>query len=269
MTDYSKEHFGATVRENFTIRQDRSAAFEHAQLSARTHLETRSLGHPDFEDLEVGSKRSADMIAVFLDLSNFTGRTFWDDPDVTADLADAVLSGFIETVSKFGGYPLGLRGDGLFAGFTPGPKDFTAVMALGACAFALDAIEREVNPWLESQGLARLQARAGLDFGPITFIRTGSAHNNEINPIGFAANFAAKCEKIANSWEVVAGQGLVGLLPDERHFLEHERSPKRYTRDHETRSYKFFQCRWRGIVPHLPGVIRALDGSPTSEVKTC
>lgn len=266
MSGYSRAQFGDTVRNGFSNRRDRANILEHAALTASSALETKSLGHPDFEDLRVGAKRTAPMVAAFLDLTNFTGRTFWDDQEEAADLADAVLSGFIEIVSNFGGHPLGLRGDGLFAGFSPGDPAFTATMALSACAFALDAVEQEVNPWLERCGMARVQARAGLDFGSITFIRTGNAYSNEINPIGFAANFAAKCEKVADSWEIVVGEGLADLLPDYGYFSEHERSPKRYTRDHKTESYKFLHYRWRNTVPHLPGVIETLGGIPTSQI---
>ncbi|WP_020169796.1 adenylate/guanylate cyclase domain-containing protein [Gordonia polyisoprenivorans] len=206
------------------------------------------------------------MVAVFLDLTNFTGRTFWDDQDDVVALAHAVLSAFVQTVQSFGGHPLGLRGDGLFAGFSPGDPAFTATMALSACAFALDGVEKEVNPWLERQGMARIQARAGLDYGPITFVRSGSAEASEINPLGFAANFAAKCEKTANSWEIVVGHGLRTLVPACSSFSEHKKSPKQYTRDYETKEYRYYDYRWRSTVPHLQGVIAALAGTPTTNI---
>lgn len=268
MSAYSREQFGATVRNGFSDRRARAELMERKSLhaSASSALETRSLGHPDFEDLPVGAMRTAPMVAVFLDLTNFTGRTFWDDQEEAADLADAVLSGFIEIVSNFGGHPLGLRGDGLFAGFSPGDPAFAAGMALSACAFALDGVENEVNPWLNRLGMARVQARAGLDYGQTTFVRTGNHNSSEINPIGFAANFAAKCEKTAGSWEIVVGEGLSDLLPDYGHFAEHERSPKRYTRDYQTEYYKFSYYRWRNTLPHLSGVIETLGGTPTSHV---
>jgi adenylate cyclase len=139
-------------------------------------------------------------------------------------------------------------------------------MALSACAFGLDGVENEVNPWLDRRGIARVQARAGLDYGQITFIRTGNHNSSEINPIGFAANFAAKCEKAADSWEIVVGEGLSDLLPDYGNFAEHEPSPKRYTRDYKTETYRFFNHRWRTTLRHLPGVVDALGGTPTSHI---
>lgn len=266
MSTYRAE-FGATVRDDFQLRRSRHQIEEKAvHLSRRALMETRALGHPDFEDLAVGDRRTEDMVVVFLDLSDFTGRTFWDDQDQTVDLAHAVLTAFIQTVCNFGGHPLGLRGDGLFAGFSPGDPAFTASMALSSCAVALDGVENEVNPWLDRLGIARVQARAGLDFGPITFVRTGTGQSSEINHLGFAANFAAKCEKQAHAWEAVVGQGLADLLPAYPHLVEHDKSPKEYQRNYESKTYKFFDYRWRNTLQHLPGVIESLRGTPTSRI---
>lgn len=265
MSHYTRSQFGDTVRNDFARRRGGVVLEKSIQGSAA--LETRSLGHPDFADLAVGERRTANMVAAFLDLTDFTGRTFWDDTDETVDLAHAVLSGFIEIVSQFGGYPLGLRGDGLFAGFSPGHEATTAALSLAACAFALDAVENEVNPWLRNSGREPVQARAGLDYGPITFVRTGTNTSSEINPLGFAANFAAKCEKKAKSWEVVAGEQLRNLVPENGHFVQHSDSPKEYQRNYEIKRYKFFDYRWRNLVPILPGLARELDGSPASTIK--
>ncbi|WP_224164510.1 adenylate/guanylate cyclase domain-containing protein [Arthrobacter sp. StoSoilA2] len=235
-------------------------------LQASAAREPKVLGHPDFEGLAVGERRTASIVAAFIDLTDFTGRSFWDDETEVVDLAHAVLSGFVETVVNFGGFPLGLRGDGLFAGFGPGNPQVDGVMALSACSFALDAVETVVNPRLERLGIARVQARAGLDYGRITFVRSGSGQHSEINPLGFAANFAAKCEKKANSWEVVAGEGLAELLPHADAFVEHEDSPKTYQRDYQRRTYRFYDYRWRSTLRHIPGTVQQLDGNPTESI---
>lgn len=268
MIPYSKAQFGTRVADNYASRRRQDYLLASADPRLSGGLETRPLGHPAFADLAVGERRTEPMVAVFMDLTSFTSRTFWDDQDEVVDLAHAVLSGFIEVVSSFGGFPLGLRGDGLFAGFSPGDERFTALMALASCAFALDAVETVINPWLDRQGMAPVQARAGADYGPITFVRTGNRIHSEINPLGFAANFASKCEKIAKSWEVVVGEGLANLFPNHPDFVQHSDSPKRYTRDYETQAYKFYDFRWRNTLGLLHGVIEALDGLPTSEIYT-
>ncbi|THJ64729.1 adenylate/guanylate cyclase domain-containing protein [Arthrobacter echini] len=259
MHTFTAGQFGDTVLRNFAARREGTLFASEAK--------DRALTHPDFDALPVGSRKAATMTVVFLDLTDFTGRSFWDDPTEVADLAHAVLSGFIETVIAFGGYPLGLRGDGLFAGFGPGTRpDIDAVMALGACAFALDAVEREVNPRLVQRGIRRVQARAGLDHGAITFIRSGNDQHSEVNPLGFAANFAAKCEKKADSWEVVIGEGIAGLLPDQNIYTEHADSPKQYQRDYERRSYHFYDYRWRASLPYLQSALEQLGGRSTADI---
>jgi adenylate cyclase len=263
--DYSRGQFGDTVMRDFALRRRSSGALEKSMQHSAA-LETRALGHPEFESLPVGGRRTAPMVAAFIDLTDFTGRSFWDDETEVVDLAHAVLTGFIETVAAFGGYPLGLRGDGLFAGFGPGDPRVTSVLALSACAFALDAVENEVNPRLDEHGISRVQARAGLDYGQITFVRSGSRDRSEINPLGFAANFAAKCEKKANSWEIVIGEGLAEVLPDATAFVEHEDSPKTYQRNYERRNYRFYDYRWRSALRYIPGTIQQINGNSVARI---
>ena len=97
---YGYATFENTVVGDFDRRR-RFSVMEHKDsLTASAYLpQTRALGHPMFEPLRVGEKAFAPIATVFLDLSNFTGRTFWDDPDQVADLAHAILTGFIEVVS--------------------------------------------------------------------------------------------------------------------------------------------------------------------------
>ena len=263
MSVLSADQFGDVVMRDFWRRQSGERSI---QASAAPSLETRALGHPEFEELEVGDRRLASLTVVFLDLTDFTGRSFWDPEDEVVDLAHSVLTGFIQVVAGFGGYPLGLRGDGLFAGFGPGDPRVDAVMALTACAHALNAVEQGLNPRLDAAGIRRVQARAGVDHGRLTFVRTGSRDHNEVNVIGFAANFAAKCEKQANSWEVVAGEGVQRLLPDAPSLVEHEKSPKKYQRDYQVRYHHFYDYRWRTTLPHIPGTLEQISGHPTTRI---
>ncbi len=267
MSTFDQAQFTRTVADDFNTRQRaRSyAMFSNGNAMAAYRSLEKSLGHPDVQSLGLGERQTLPMSIVFLDLTDFTGRTFWDDQDDVVDLAHAVLSGFIETVTQFGGHALGLRGDGLFAGFG-GPPELSAALALGACAFALDAVENGVNPWLDSKGMEHVQARAGADAGPITFIRTGSEAHSEINALGFAANFAAKCEKVADSWEVVVGQGLRRALPTNLEFSTHPKSPKEYRRRERREYYHFYDFRWRRALAHLGKVPEELGGVPSSNV---
>lgn len=267
MVSYTKEQFTRTVAEDYRARQYmRHGVSLSASGSVLASADvSTSLGHPAVQQLEVGQRCVLPLTVVFLDLTDFTGRTFWDDPYDVVDLAHAVLSGFIETVSRFGGHALGLRGDGLFAGFG-GPPEFATTLALGACSFALDAVDNGVNSWLDEQRLEHVQARAGVDAGEITFIRTGTAEHSEVNALGFAANFAAKCEKKANSWEVIVGERARNALPDHPYFSAHDDSPKTYTRHGNTRYYRYYDFGWRRALPYLENVPEELLGASSSDV---
>lgn len=235
------------------------------QLSKALEESFGESGHPQFVHLAVGERASCNMVSVFLDLTDFTGRTFWDDADDAASLAHSVLTAFSDVVQKLGGHVLGLRGDGLYAGFGPtgnGHDVIAAAAALTACAASLDAIKNSLNPRLRARSVAPLQARAGLDYGRTTFVRSGTASGSEVNVIGFAPNFAAKCEKRALSWEVVAGEGLQDLMTRGDLFSEHPKSPKTYQRDGERRTYRYFDVNWASLVPFIDSTIDEIDGHP-------
>ena len=86
-----------------------------------------------------------------------------------------------------------------------------------------------------------------------------------MNVLGFAANFASKCAKIANSWEMVAGQSLAALLPPDDVEI-HKQSPHRYMRDGDTRSYHFYEVSWIRYLKHVEGISVQLAGRPVSAV---
>tara|TARA_B100000686_G_scaffold81080_1_gene87549 strand:- start:133 stop:489 length:357 start_codon:yes stop_codon:yes gene_type:complete len=106
-------------------------------------------------------------------------------------------------------------------------------------------------------GIHPVSARAGIDFGQLTFVRTGNEQTSEINVVGFAANLAAKAEKIANAWEVVVGQGFADHVanPD----LIPRRDVKVFERNGERRRYPIYDLRWRRLLPELDGVVSDLS----------
>lgn len=238
-----------------------SAAASAARLA-------QPMGHPAFADLPLGDSGHCDAAVAFLDLAEFTARTFWEKPETVVRLAQAVLTQLVEVVVDMGGHPLGLRGDGVFACFggPGGVPQFDAGAALGACAFALDATQGALNNLLETSGIAPVRLRAGADFGRVDFVQTGVEGTSEVNPIGFAPNFAAKCEKKADSWELVVGEGLASLVSSAL-LTEHANSPKTYQHNYQKRTYRYYDVDWRFVVPHTVGVREDLAGAPISRVR--
>lgn len=264
-TDFAQ----GVLNEFRSLQKIQTKAAESLELSHSIAQNAVSTGHPLFADLAFGDSGHCSAAAMFIDLQDFTGRTFWDSAAEVVQLAQAVLNQVAQIVTQYGGYVLGLRGDGLFACFGPHPSrpDIDVTLCLAAGAFALDATKNALNQLLLQSGIRPVQLRVGADYGRLDFTRTGTADVSEVNVIGFAANFAAKCEKYANAWEFVVGEGLRYKISDAGMFSEHERSPKRYTRDYETKTYRFYEVSWVPLLATLPGIQEELQGRPTSAIQ--
>ncbi len=231
---------------------------------------SRPTGHPDFAGLGLNERGHCDAAVAYIDLREFTARTFWDSPDQVVRLARAVLTQVVEVVDDFGGHVLGLRGDGVFAcfgGLDSREPAVDALAAVAACAFAMDATQNALNGVLELSGIQPVQLRAGADHGRVDFVRTGTDGASEVNVLGFAANFAAKCEKKAMSWELVAGEGLTRHFPDKSLLVTHEDSPKQYQHAGQRRTYAFHNVKWRPLLLDLAGFRADLAGAPSSRVR--
>jgi adenylate cyclase len=229
---------------------------------------TPPLGHPAFADLPLGASGSMEAVAMFLDLRRFTARSFWDPPEQIMRVNVAVISELASAVEQHGGYVLGFRGDGVFACFDgAGRLDSRGVagIAVGAAAWALDAVQNALNGLLQLSGIEPVQVRAGLDYGRLDFVRIGSPSGSEVNVLGFAANFASKCEKAALAWEVVVGEAMANLLPA-GDLMHHEESPVEYTRGGKRRGYRFYNVTLGKYLRHIQGVADELAGHPVSDI---
>lgn len=261
------QKFGEGVLHRFSTLQHGSTDVQLRESVLASVAEIKT-GHPMAADLHVGQRRSLAMASIFLDLSQFTSRTFWDDAENVAVLAHAVLSGFTDVVQKLGGHVLGLRGDGMFAGFGPTDDPRAAVSAAAmACAAALDAVQTVLNPRLEAKSIQPVIARAGADYGNAVFIKSGTQEVNEVNVIGFASNFAAKCEKAAAAWETVVGEGFADHIGSSDWLQAHRDSPKRYTRNRQTKSYYFYNYSWRNALSEVDSTVEELRGNSLESIQ--
>jgi len=270
----TREEFARSVMRRIA-ESERGDLFKSLNLRSADALiasaaSTPSLGHPNFVDLPLGASASTDAVAMFLDLRRFTARSFWDSPEQIVRVNVAVISELASAVEQHGGHVLGFRGDGVFACFDGGDyldQRGVAGIAVGAAAWALDAVRNALNELLELSDIEPVQVRAGLDFGRLDFVRIGSASGgSEINVLGFAANFASKCEKAAMSWEVVVGEKMADLLPagDLEH---HEDSPTEYMRRGERRNYRYYRVKLDSYLRHIQGVASQLAGHPVSDIQ--
>lgn len=272
MTPRTSSDFAQSVMRRLQTGRDgvalREAGLQHKGLQASASAaEVPPLGHPDFVHLPLGASGSTNAVALFLDLRRFTARSFWDSPEEILLVNVAVISELAAAVEQHGGHILGFRGDGVFACFDVGQQDarIAAALAVGTAAWALDAVKNAVNELLQLSNIEPVQVRAGLDYGRLDFVRIGSEARSEVNVLGFAANFAAKCEKAAKSWEIVVGGHLADLLPDE-HVSRHPHPAVTYTRGGQTQTCPFFAVSANTYLPHMALVSEQLNGHPASAI---
>lgn len=114
-------------------------------------------------------------------------------------------------------------------------------------------------------GIEPVNLRAGVDFGRCDFVRIGTERSSEVDIIGFAPNFAAKCEKFANAWEVVIGEACATRV-DASLLSPHESSPKRFQQNGEQKSYSFHHLAWRRLVKDAAEASEQLAGRAASLV---
>lgn len=267
MTIRTADQFATRVLETYRSRSEPMTFAAKASEAAASGVVP--FGHPLFETLAVGAQRRLPMTSVYLDLSAFTARTFWEDLGDVTDLALAVLTQVALTVQSYGGHVLGLRGDGLYAGWGSVGSDpeIDTALALGGSAFALDATRGALNNLLEASGIAPVRMKVGVDHGEVMFVRVGGRMQSEVNVVGFSANFAAKCEKVAHSWDIVVGEGASKWVTPELVSL-HPDSPKTYTRGVERRTYSFSTFHWDrpDVLDAVVGIPDQLAGHDTSVV---
>jgi adenylate cyclase len=266
MTDDIRQRFAQGVVDRFhtlnapVAKSLRTAAFRESA--------SMPVGHPDFHGLDLGDSATCDVAVAFIDMSRFTARSFWEPRQQVTRLALAVLTQVALVVQESGGFVLGLRGDGVMAGWghSASNPDVDVAMCLAACAVALDSGQNALNAMLAIDGIEPVQLRAGVDHGPVDFVRTGTDRQSEVNVVGHAANFAAKCEKYANSWEVVLGEGAGSRISARELLSPHDQSPKRYQYRGQRRTYDFFDFAWSRIVNEGVSAIRQVKGAPTSAI---
>lgn len=272
MSARTSSEFAESVMRRLQTGRDgvalREAGLQHKGLQASASAaEVPPLGHPDFVNLPLGGSGSTNAVALFLDLRRFTARSFWDSPEDILLVNVAVVGELATAVQQHGGHVLGFRGDGVFACFDAGQQDpkIAAALAVGTAAWALDAVKNAVNQLLDMSNIEPVKVRAGLDYGRLDFVRIGSQSGSEVNVLGFPANFAAKCEKVANSWEIVVGSQLAGLLPD-ADISRHPHPPASYTRGAQTERCPFFLVSPSAYLRHMAQVSEQLGGHSASAI---
>jgi class 3 adenylate cyclase len=109
-----------------------------------------------------------------------------------------------------------------------------------------------------------VQICAGVDWGRVCVARTGTPDASEVNVVGHPANFAAKSEKKAGSWEIVVGEAAAGHITNRTLPTAHPDSAKTYQHRGQRRSFAFYQLAWQQIAAPAAAAIGQVSGRPSS-----
>lgn len=181
---------------------------------------------PAVDDIAIGSGRKVSACVIFFDIRNFTQRTSSDDASTlkrTLFLLNCVIPAMMRVLYRYGAYVEKNTGDGLMAvlGVDTSAQD-TAKNALDAAAEMFYVLHYLVNPILATQQIQAVDARIGLDMGPLLLARIGlptgsSAHErSSLTAVGPAANRACKLQGLAGTNEIWCGDAVQRSAPMDR-----------------------------------------------------
>lgn len=122
---------------------------------------------------------------------------------------ETFLNEMIAIVEDFGGYPFKTTGDCVI-GFFLEASGFQWVDNVILCGLMMiEVVEKNISPFVESQGLPKLECRVGADFGVAQEIKLRSDRIPfNFDVIGNVMNIAAKIQGKADTNQMFIGQSL-------------------------------------------------------------
>lgn len=170
---------------------------------------------PALEDIPIGTGRYLRGAALYFDIRGFTKRTA--SPDLsdlrqTLLMLNAVIPTVMSIVYDYGGYVEKNTGDGVMALCGIGETDEVAAnTALDIAVTSFYALQHILNPLLTAAGHQAVDARIGIDLGPLLIARIGTPsgssdhQRNFLTAVGPAANIACKLQGKAGTNEIWVG----------------------------------------------------------------
>jgi len=178
---------------------------------------------PALDDMPIGSAKRVRAAALFFDIEGFTSRTVSDDEaEMTRalEMLNYVIPTIMGVIYDHGGYIEKNTGDGVMALFIADGSEADAVAsALDAAVTCFFILRGFVNPHLVLRGIAPVNARIGVDFGPLLIskigVPTGSADHprNFLTAVGPTANIACRLHEKAGTNQIWVGDLVYGLAP--------------------------------------------------------
>jgi len=179
---------------------------------------------PALTDLAIGSARKMRAATIFFDICHFSSRTL--SPEVSnmrkaLQMLDCVIPMVMHVIYDYGGYVEKNTGDGVMG--IVGAEETDSIAANAALSIAtttLYALDHIVNPYLESEGIPRVDVRIGIDMGTLLIARIGVPSGTSKLPrsfltvVGPSANLACRLQERADTNQIWAGD-LIKVNADE------------------------------------------------------
>lgn len=174
---------------------------------------------PQDEHLVIGEGKQLSVAVMYIDICNYSGwpaGNFLEQADVL-NIFNLFLSEMVRIARDYGGEIEKNTGDGLLIYFDPqsGENETELCKRSLACGLTMLACTKNlINLILRGSGFQEVHFRIGMDFGPVTIAKVGSARlfNSRV-VIGAIANVASKMLKFGGNDEVVIGGEFLKRLP--------------------------------------------------------
>lgn len=224
------------------------------QLLRRLDLVANGRVTPTVDDIAIGSGRRVTACVIFFDIRGFTRLTSSDDPNSlkrTLFLLNCVIPAMMRVMYRYGAYVEKNTGDGLMAVLGVETNDqVTAKNAIDAAAEMFYVLQDLVNPILVAQGIQPVDARIGMDMGPLLLARIGlptgsSPHErSSLTAVGPAANRACKLQGLAETNEIWCGDSVRNAAPPDRIYLFADVTPQDWNWHYNRNINAPYRC-WR------------------------
>ena len=232
---YSRARGGEDLAKSVQLRESRGFGIQAGA----------SLGHPDFEHLQVGQTAMGLGVVFFLDIRGFTKLSFVLPNEELLAILQALTMASVVSVLQFGGHVIEFTGDGIMAVFGDARTlaEAAALSALHTTAFLMKGIRDDVNPLLLRSGTEAVRTGVGMEFGQILWSRIGLLGNTQVKPISEATFLAGKLSsgKFTAAWESKVGAELANWIPEEFKVSAGE---YRFTLDKRTYSRDLYVFGW-------------------------
>lgn len=170
---------------------------------------------PALDDITIGSARMMRAATIFFDIRSFSSRTAsaqLGNMKQALHMIDCVIPVVMHIIYDFGGYIEKNTGDGVMAIIGAEESDANAAnAALNVATSMFCILQNIVNPYLEGQNIPKVDARIGIDLGPLLIARIGvptgkSKHpRNFLTAVGPSANLASKLQQMAGTNQIWTG----------------------------------------------------------------